>query len=207
MDSGYQDPPPALLSRIVRRLMLWFYKTRGWKAVGSPPADRRCVVIAAPHTSNWDFVNLLGLTADIGVKVHFMGKQSLFRWPLGRFMRDMGGVPIDRSARHNTVELMAAEFKRRKEFMLVIAPEGTRSAVGQWRTGFYHIARAAGVPLVIGMMDYGKKTGGLGPAIWPTGDFRADMAKVVEFYRNTTPRHPDRAITDFETLMGADSRD
>ena len=151
--------------------------------MGAPPADRRCVIIAVPHTSNWDFLFFLGLTDALGMKAHFMGKESLFRWPMGRFMRDMGGVPVDRSSRHNVVEAMIAEFARRKEFMLTVAPEGTRKAVQQWRTGFYHIAMGAGVPLVCGLMDYGTKTGGLGPAIMPTGDYEADMEKIVAYYR------------------------
>ncbi|HTU12776.1 MAG TPA: lysophospholipid acyltransferase family protein [Allosphingosinicella sp.] len=200
---GYQDPPPAFASRVVRRLLLWFYRRRGWTATGAPPADRRCVIIAAPHTSNWDFVYFLGLTDELGIKAHFMGKRSLFRWPMGRFMRDMGGVAIDRSGSHNVVEAMIAEFGRRGEFMLTIAPEGTRKAVGQWRTGFYHIAMGAGVPLVCGLMDYGTKTGGLGPAIMPTGDYEADMAKIVAYYRTATPRHPERAIADFSVITGA----
>lgn len=201
-DSSPHDAPPALLSRIVRRILLWFYLTRGWKAVGAPPADRRCVIIAAPHTSNWDFVNYLGLTNALGVKAHFMGKLGLFRWPLARFMVDMGGVPVDRRSSHNYVEAMVAEFNRRKHFMLTVAPEGTRGAVRQWRTGFYHIALGAGVPLVCGMMDYATKTGGLGPAIMPTGDYKADMVKIAEFYRSATPRNPARAITDFDALIG-----
>lgn len=196
------EPPPALLSRIVRRLLLWFYKTRGWTAVGEPPADRRCVIIAAPHTSNWDFVNFLGLTADLGIRPHFMGKESLFRWPFRRFMIDMGGVPVDRSNRHNYVAAMVEEFRRRKEFMLTVAPEGTRGGVRKWRSGFYHIARQAGVPLVVGMMDYGKKVGGLGPAFMPSGDYAADIRKIAEFYRHTTPRHPERGIKDFDAIAG-----
>lgn len=197
------DPPPAFASRVVRRFLLWFYRRRGWQAAGAPPADRRCVIIAAPHTSNWDFVNFLGLTDELGIKAHFMGKKSLFRWPMGRFMRDMGGVAIDRSGSHNVVDAMVAEFGRRKEFMLTVAPEGTRKVVTQWRTGFYQIALRAGVPLVCGVMDYGKKTGGLGPAMMPTGDYAADMAKIVDYYRAVTPRHPERAIADFSVITGA----
>ena len=193
---------PALLSKIVRRLLLWLYHARGWKAVGEPPADRRCVIIAAPHTSNWDFLYFLGLTDALGVRAHFMGKTSLFRWPMARFMRDMGGVPVERRASHNQVEAMVAEFGRRKQFMLTIAPEGTRGAVKQWRSGFYHIALAAKVPMVCGLMDYGTKTGGLGPAIWPTGDYKADMVKIAEFYRSVTPKYPDRA-TSFEEITNA----
>lgn len=191
-----EDRRPSLLSRLVRKALVTFYRMRGWKAHGAPPVDGRCVIIAAPHTSNWDFLYFIGLTEDIGIQPHFMAKDSLFRWPMGKFMRDMGGVPVVRSSRQNVVDTMAAEFARRDRFMLTIAPEGTRGKVGQWRTGFYHIAMKAGVPLVVGMMDYGTKTGGLGPAIWPTGDYDADMAKIFEFYRTVTPKHPSRGIAN-----------
>jgi 1-acyl-sn-glycerol-3-phosphate acyltransferase len=201
-EQGYVDPPPAMLSRLLRRFLLWFYRTRGWTATGAPPADRRGVIIAAPHTSNWDFVNFLGLTDALGVKAHFMGKKELFRWPLDRFMRDMGGVRVDRASRNDYVAQMIAEFARRKSFLLTVAPEGTRGAVRSWRTGFYYIALGAKVPLLVGMMDYGTKTGGLGPAIWPTGDYAADMKKVAEYYRSVTPRNPARAQTDFGVLGG-----
>lgn len=200
------DAPPTLASRIVRRLLLWFYQTRGWQAVGAPPPDRRCVILAAPHTSNWDFINFLGLANTLGIKAHFMGKSSLFRWPMGRFMRDMGGVAIDRSASRNYVEATIAEFARHDEFMLVIAAEGTRSAVTQWRTGFYHIALGAGVPLVLGYVDYAKKIGGLGPAIMPTGDYEADMAQIVAFYADKTARHPERTAHDLATIIGTNRK-
>ena len=201
-DDEQENPRPALLSRALRRFLLWFYRTRGWQAVGTPPADMRGVIIAAPHTSNWDFVNFLGLTDALGVKAHFMGKRELFRWPLRRFMRDMGGVPVDRSARGDYVAQMVAEFARRQRFMLTVAPEGTRGAVRTWRTGFYYIALGAKVPMLCGLMDYATRTGGLGPAIWPTGDYAADMARVAEFYRSVTPRNPARAQTDFGVLAG-----
>ena len=191
-----EDRRPSLLSRLVRKALVTFYRMRGWKAHGAPPVDGRCVIIAAPHTSNWDFLYFIGLTEDIGIQPHFMAKDSLFRWPMGKFMRDMGGVPVVRSSRQNVVDTMVAEFARRDRFMLTIAPEGTRGKVGQWRTGFYHIAMKAGVPLVVGMMDYGTKTGGLGPAIWPTGDYDADMAKIFEFYQTVTPKHPSRGIAN-----------
>lgn len=198
---------PMLLSLVVRRLLLWLYRARGWKAVGAPPADGRCVIIAAPHTSNWDFLYYLGLTDALGIRSHFMAKKSLFRWPMGRFMRDMGGVAVDRSGGHNYVQAMVDEFARRKRFMLTIAPEGTRGAVRTWRTGFYHIALAAKVPMVCGLMDYATKTGGLGPAIMPTGDYPADMRKIAEFYRSCTPRHPDKGIKDFDRLIEGERAD
>jgi 1-acyl-sn-glycerol-3-phosphate acyltransferase len=185
---------PSLLSRLFRKALVGLYRRNGWKAFGEVPSPRKFVLIAAPHTSNWDFVYFLGLTEDLGIMPHFMAKKSLFRWPWKNFMLDMGGVPVDRGTSQNYVQAMIDEFARRTEFMLTIAPEGTRGAVRQWKTGFYHIAMGAKVPMVVGMMDYAKKTGGLGPAIWPTGDFRADMAKIAEIYAKVTPRHPAKKM-------------
>ena len=125
---------------------------------------------------------------------HRGAARQLFRWPLGNFMRQMGGVEVNREAGGNYVQAMIDEFNRRDDFLLTIAPEGTRKSVGQWKTGFYHIALGAKVPLIIGMMDYAKKTGGLGVAFMPTGDYAADMARVEEFYQSTTPKHPDKAM-------------
>lgn len=187
---------PSRLSRLFRRALVGVYRANGWRATGEIPSPRKFVIIAAPHTSNWDFVNFIGLTEDLGVTPHFMAKSSLFRWPFRNFMLDMGGVPVDRSAAKNYVQQMIDEFKKRSEFMLTVAPEGTRGSVKAWKTGFYHIAMGAGVPLVVGMMDYGTKTGGLGPAIWPTGDYRADMAKVAEVYAKVTPKHPAKGMTE-----------
>ncbi len=185
---------PSLLSRLFRKALVGLYRRNGWKAFGEVPSPRKFVLIAAPHTSNWDFVYFIGLTEDLGIMPHFMAKKSLFRWPWKNFMLDMGGVPVDRGTSQNYVQAMIDEFARRTEFMLTIAPEGTRGAVRQWKTGFYHIAMGAKVPMVVGMMDYAKKTGGLGPAIWPTGDFRADMAKIAEIYAKVTPRHPAKKM-------------
>jgi 1-acyl-sn-glycerol-3-phosphate acyltransferase len=191
------------LSRATRGALLAFYRRQGWRAVGAPPPGGRYVIIAAPHTSNWDFVYFLGLTQALGIDAQFMAKDSLFRWPIGGFMRDMGGISVNRTGRHDMVATMIDEFARRDRFALAIAPEGTRSKVGTWRTGFYHIALGAGVPMVVGMMDYAKRTGGLGAAIMPTGDYAADMAQVIEAYRDVTPRHPERATKDFGDIRPA----
>ncbi len=201
------DQPPGWVARAVRRLLLALYRLRGWKAVGAVPEPRRFILIAAPHTSNWDFVNFLGLTADLKIRPFFMAKLSLFRWPLGGFIRKMGGVPVDRRGGGNVVEQMVAEFTRRAEFMLTVAPEGTRGRTTKWRTGFYQIALAAKVPMVVGFMDYGTKTGGLGPLIWPSGDFRADMLKVLEVYRTCIPKIPERAVRSIDDIVGDDGPD
>lgn len=191
-----EERKPSWLSRVFRKTLVGIYKRNGWRAHGVVPEPRKFVLIAAPHTSNWDFVYFLGLTDELGIKPHFMAKTSLFRWPFTNFMLDMGGVPVDRSSNKNYVQQMIDEFKCRKEFMLTIAPEGTRGTVKAWKTGFYHIAMGAGVPLVVGMMDYPSKSGGLGPAIWPTGDYVADMKKIAEIYAKVTPKHPAKGMTE-----------
>ena len=181
---------PTLLSRLVRRFFLWLFRLRGWQLEGTAPKARRVVIVGAPHTSNWDFVFFIGATHHFGLAPRFMGKASLFRWPLTRFMYDMGGVPVDRSRRGNYAEAMIAALTRHDEFALVIAPEGTRSAVGKWRSGFWHIANGAKVPMVLAWVNHETMRGGMGPEIMPSGDFEADMAKIAAFYRTAVPGHP-----------------
>ncbi|WP_156427253.1 lysophospholipid acyltransferase family protein [Novosphingobium sp. Fuku2-ISO-50] len=203
---GSRDPArPAIgaMSRLTKAALLTFYRRQGWRAVGTPPPGGRYILIAAPHTSNWDFVFFLGLAESLGIDPHFMAKDSLFRWPMGGFMRDMGGILVNRAGRSDMVATMIDEFARRDRFALTIAPEGTRSKVRSWRSGFYHIAMGAGVPIVPGFMDYAKRIGGVGPAIMPTGDYRADMMRIAETYRDVIPRHPGRGLTDFQSMIGA----
>lgn len=185
---------PTLFSRVARRLLVALSRSRGWRITAPFGVPERCVVIGAPHTSNWDFVFFLGTAADLGLNPSYIGKASLFRWPLRRFMLDMGGIPVDRSKRANYVEQVAAEFARREELVLVIAPEGTRGAITHWRSGFYHIADAAGVPIVPGWLDLATKRGGIGPAIPTTGDFAADLVRIAQFYHSVMPDHPKLAV-------------
>ena len=145
------------------------------------------MLVGAPHTSNWDFAVFLGATEDLGIRPSYLGKHSLFRWPLNRFMLDMGGIPVDRSKSANYVEQVVAEFGRRDELALVIAPEGTRYSDGRWKSGFYHIAVGAGVPIVLAWLDRSKRRAGIGTAIWPSGDYRADIRKIAEYYRGVWP--------------------
>lgn len=187
---------PNWLSEIVRRFSVFVYTITGWTAVQENPAPRKCVIIAAPHTSNWDFIYFFGLTNKLKIQSYWIGKDTLFKWPFGDMMRRMGGIPVDRSKSQNMVDAMVEEFNARDDFILTIPPEGTRGNVRQWRTGFYYIALKAKVPLIIGMMDYAKKTGGLGPEIQVTGDYEADMAKISSFYHSVTPKYPDKAMDD-----------
>lgn len=184
------DAHRSLLSRLARRVLISLYRRKGWKLEGQAPAERKFVITGAPHTSNWDFVFFIGATHRLGIRPSFMGKHSLFRWPLRRFMLDMGGIAVDRSKRANYVDQVVAEFARADALALVVAPEGTRSSDGEWRSGFYHIALGAGVPIVPAWVDNQAMRGGIGPALMPSGDYAADLRKLGDFYRSVMPGCP-----------------
>lgn len=140
----------------------------GWRFDGTMPDLARFIVIVAPHTSNWDFVIALVAKWALGIRVRFIGKDTLFRPPLGWFMRALGGVPVVRTQRNNLVEQSIHEFATREQFVLVLAPEGTRNRVVEWKAGFWHIARAAQVPYCCVGLDYGRKRIMLGPTLFAT---------------------------------------
>ena len=178
---------PSLSSRLVRNVILKLYRWKGWKLEGTIPDMRKFVIAGAPHTSNCDFVFFTGATHEMGIKPSFMGKHSLFRWPMKRFMEDMGGIPVDRRSRANYVEQVAAEFARRDELALVVAAEGSRTTDGTWKSGFYHIAQAAGVPIVPTWVCNATMRLGFGPALWPSGDYAADLARIAAYLRSVLP--------------------
>lgn len=175
------------MSRIVRRVIIALYRWKGWTIDGHLPDLQKFVIAGAPHTSNWDFVFFLGATAKEGVEPNFMGKHTLFRGLLRKFMFDMGGIPIDRTKRANYVEQVADEFARRDHLALVIAAEGTRSTDGSWKSGFYHIAQAAKVPIVPAWVCNERMALGFGEPIWPSGDYGADLLKIARFLRSKLP--------------------
>jgi 1-acyl-sn-glycerol-3-phosphate acyltransferase len=181
-------PKVSLLSRFVRRALLALYRSKGWQLEGVHPGVPKFVITGAPHTSNWDFVFFLGATNQLGIRPRFMGKKALFRWPMKRFMRNMGGVSIDRSKRgSNYVEVVARAFAEADELALVVAPEGSRRSEGAWRSGFWHIARAAGVPIVPAWVDHATMRGGIGAPLWPSDDYAADLARLAAYYRSVRP--------------------
>lgn len=167
----------------------------GWKIEGSAPAGvRKAVVVAAPHTSNWDFPFTLAAGAVLGVRMSWLGKASLFRGALrGRFMRWLGGIAVDREKRTDVVKTVVELLSKEEELFVVLSPEGTRGQAARWKTGFYHMAVGANVPLVLGYLDYGKKTAGFGAVFWPTGDIDADMREIRAFYKDVTAKHPTLA--------------
>lgn len=162
----------------------------GWTIEGSVPDVKKMVLIAAPHTSNWDLVYALAGAAVLGMPIHWMGKHTLFRGPFGMAFRALGGIPVERKQHHALVQELVDEFARRERFVLLVPPEGTRKAVKYWKSGFYHIARLAGVPIALGVMDYRNKRVGLGPLVWPTGDVKSDMDKIRAFYADKQGLHP-----------------
>ena len=154
----------------------------GWQFEGEVPAEKKYVCLAWPHTSNWDGLLLIALTKSIGLSISWMIKANWVKGPMGVLLRPLGAVGIDRSGAHNVVSEMIEELRRRDELVLVIPPEGTRRRAEAWKSGFYHIARGANVPVVPGYLDYRRKRAGLGPAIHLTGNVKADMDKIRAFY-------------------------
>jgi len=175
---------------LVRWLALMFFKFTGWTTEGHQPDLRRYVIIAAPHTSNWDFVYTLCLAFIYRINPVIMMKDTWFRWPLGPVFRWLGVMPIDRARTNNLVSQSIARFSRCDRLALVVPPSGTRKRVLYWKTGFYHIANGAGVPIVLGFLDYRRKVGGFGPIVRPTGDIDADMAVIRNFYRDISGKYP-----------------
>ena len=178
----------SILSRIVRRIILVIWFGQGWKVTNPLPRHLKKYVLAgAPHTTNWDFVFFTGATHEEGIQPNFMGKHTLFQWPMTRFMLDMGGLPVDRRSRLNATEQIAAEFAARDELALVIACEGTRKSDGKWKSGFYHIARAANVPIVPAFADQAAKIISFGPPMVPTGNYGEDLLKIAQWFRSKLP--------------------
>ena len=191
---------PTILSRIVRRIIMVLYRLKGWKLDGRLPAIDKFVIAGAPHTSNWDFVFFIGATAEEGVQPNFMGKHTLFQGMMRNFMFDMGGIPIDRTKRSNVVEQVAAEFEQRDHLALVIAAEGTRSSNGEWKSGFYNIARAANVPIVPAWVCNERRILGFGPAIVPTADYGETLLEIARFMRSKLPDYERYKVLEAQAL-------
>ena len=162
----------------------------GWKIDATNPPHERCVLIAAPHTSNWDFPMMILFKNAFNLKIKWMGKDSIFVGPLGYILRKLGGIPIVRSRTNNSVNQMIELFGRSEQLMLVVPAEGTRSHTENWKSGFYHIALGANVPVLPTFLDYGSKQGGFGTPIKLTGNIKADMDIVRKFYRPYSGKYP-----------------
>lgn len=163
----------------------------GWSVDPTlPPA--KAVVVAAPHTSNWDFPFTIAVTWSLGLDVAWLGKHTLFAPPFGVFFRALGGIPVDRRGAHNLVAQISERLRAAPELLVIVPPEGTRGGGGRWKTGFYWIATDAQVPIVLGYLDFAKKRGGFGTVLEPTGDLAHDGEVIRAFYKDVQGKHPDR---------------
>ncbi len=171
----------------------------GWKVVGKyPEGVHKFVIVAAPHTSNWDFVYARSALYILGIPVRFTIKKEIMKFPLGPLLRALGAIPIDRSPKMNKkasmVHAMIDLFKEKDKFCVMVTPEGTRSRARRWRTGFYHVAMGANVPLLLCFLDYKKKHVGVGPLFHPTGNMEEDIEKIKIFYRGITAKYPEKGV-------------
>lgn len=164
----------------------------GWSTTGSiPPEIKKCIVIVAPHTSNWDFfIGFFGYMTS-GIKARYLIKKEAFFFPLGPIVKAIGGIPVDRSKSSNVVQQVGEMFRNEKELVITITPEGTRSLVKSWKRGFYYIAEHAKVPIVLGVLDYQKKVVGFGYVFYPTGNYENDIREIEAFYMDSVARHPE----------------
>jgi len=196
MSSAMSDRTPAIVgaraSRTAQRLGRLYLRLFGWRVAGALPACPSAIVIAAPHTTNWDLPFMLAVAYSLGVKPAWLGKRELFRRPFGGFMRWLGGVPVDRSERQDLVRQVVDRLAAGARLFLVVPPSGTRRRAEYWKSGFYHIARGAGVPIVCAYLDYARKVGGIGLVFTPSGDVRADMDRVRAFYAPIRGRFPEQ---------------
>ena len=176
----------------LRNLALWYLEKSGWKVQGSLPADRKFVAILAHHTSNWDFPVGISIALYFRVRLFWLGKNTLFLGPMNPVMRWLGGIPVFRSEPADLVDQLVVFLEDQEDAVIGITPEGTRSRVSRWKTGFYRIAHALELPIVLAFIDYDKKSGGVGMTIYPSGDFEADMEKIRVFYRSVNGKYPEK---------------
>lgn len=176
---------------MIRRFFILVFKLRGWKIMGTvPPEIKKAVVIAAPHTSNWDFIYAMAIFGLCKLNVRYLIKKELNFFPLSIVLKNTGAIPVDRSKKHNLTEDVIARFKEADELFITFATEGTRRRVEKWRSGFYHAALGAQVPVLPGYLDFKRKEGGFGPPIYLTGNKEEDMAKLRAFYEDKTGKYP-----------------
>ena len=173
-----------------QRFARWLLRLLGWQIEGIRPEHPRFVLIAAPHTSNWDLPLMLAFAAAFNLKISWMAKHSLFFPPMGWLMRAMGGMPIVRHENRNVVDEMVDTMQSAQALILVVPTEGTREHAQYWKSGFYHIARRAEVPIVPSFLDFSQKRGGFGPALLPTDNISQDMQYLRDFYQGMEGKFP-----------------
>ncbi len=184
---------PTKGNRFSRGLGKAVLKIMRWDLGGELPNLPKFLIIGAPHTSNWDFVLAIAMKVALGLDARWLGKHTIFRPPFGSLMRWLGGFPVDRSARHSVVAQTIEAFAQRDRFVVGVTPEGTRKRVDRWKTGFYHVAQGAGVPIVPFYFDYARKVLGFGPPFELSGDLEADMKQIRAFYAPFEGKKPEQS--------------
>jgi 1-acyl-sn-glycerol-3-phosphate acyltransferase len=185
------DEVPRTHGPLAAALGRFMMAVRGWRFEGAVPSEPKMVLIVAPHTSNWDFLTGLWAKFALRLKASFLGKHTLFWWPLGAFLRSIGGIAIDRSKAEGIAEDSTRAFRESDRLLLVIAPEGTRSRSEKWKSGFYRIAVAAEVPILVIAFDYSRKVVRLGPLVRPTGDYAKDLPEIQSHYHRGMAERPE----------------
>jgi 1-acyl-sn-glycerol-3-phosphate acyltransferase len=165
-------------------------KMMGWKTLGVIPDERKFVIVSVPHTSMWDFIIGRLFLYRLKIKPHFLMKKELFFFPLGLLMKKMGGIPVDRSQKTDTIDRLIEKFQNSENFLLAITPEGTRKNVTYWKTGFYYIAKGANVPILPTYFDYKQKIIGIGDVFYASDNIDDDMNRIKNFVKDVVPKHP-----------------
>ncbi|MFC7376435.1 1-acyl-sn-glycerol-3-phosphate acyltransferase [Brachybacterium sp. GCM10030267] len=171
-----------------------FWSISRWRLVTEPKPDRPTVLVGAPHTSNWDFVFMLAIAWRLGIRLHWLGKHSLFTTWRGPIMRALGGIPVDREDAGRVVDDVVRRSRAGETFGLVVTPDGTRGEHTHWKSGFYRIARGAGIPVTLGFVDRTTMTTGLGPTFELTGNVAEDMDRIRAFYADKAGHSPERRV-------------
>lgn len=188
----HNGPIYGFVPYCIGRLWMWLF---GWDVIGRIPQGEKFVLVGAPHTSNWDFPFTLATLSVFRLKISWMGKDSLFKKPFGSVMRWLGGIAVDRSSEHGTVDQMVKQFKESQKLVVTIAPSGTRKKRDFWKSGFYWIAYTAQVPILCGYLDYARKEACLGLSFVPTGDIKKDMDRIREFFKGVQGKNPELTTT------------
>ncbi len=183
---------------LLKSFSVFLFKAMGWKTIGEFPGHlKKGVLVAAPHTSNWDYILAMAYFYILKIPFRYTIKKEWLERPvIGKIMRDAGAVGVKRDKNSNLVDTLAKILNDAEEMVLVVQPEGTRKPVKIWKTGFYRTAMQAKVPLILGYLDYEKKLAGLGPIFMPTGDFKKDMDILKDFYKDKKGKNPENFILD-----------
>lgn len=189
-----------VVKTIFRGISYLALKMTGWKTEGKLPDVDKFVMIAAPHTSNWDLPYMLFTSFVFKINVYWMGKDAIFNNPFRKLFLYLGGIPVDRSKSNNLVQYAIDMINEKEKISLAVPPSGTRKKVAHWKTGFYHIANGAQVPIVLGFLDYSKKRCGVLDTVMPTGDIEKDMKIIADHYKDIQGKYPEKGI-DHATMM------